>query len=159
MIELLRDQAGNLWFVELNGRPWGSMALSRRQGLEYPAWQARLALEQEFFGWDDYLLRATGLVCRNVGRELMHLLFVLKGAKSKALTKLAFILEHTRKRASHSEGRYVLQLAFRRSERYLLPIVTVRCTTICAGRGSERLWKFLPPVICIRCGLTTESGR
>jgi len=27
-----------------------------------------------------------GLVCRNVGRELMHLLFVLKGAKSKALT-------------------------------------------------------------------------
>src|SRR5215475_7307135 len=25
MIELLRDDAGKLWFVEVNGRPWGSM--------------------------------------------------------------------------------------------------------------------------------------
>lgn len=38
MIEFLRDQSGIPWFVELNGRSWGSMALSRRQGLEYPAW-------------------------------------------------------------------------------------------------------------------------
>lgn len=86
MIELLRDRGGKVWFVELNGRPWGSMALSRRQGLEYPAWQARLALGQESSAGMTISSARTGLVCRNVGREMMHLLFVLKGAKSKALT-------------------------------------------------------------------------
>ena len=86
MIELLRDRSGNLWFVELNGRPWGSMALSRRQGLEYPAWQARLAMGQDPSLGITAASHPAGLVCRNVGRELMHLLFVLKGAKSKALT-------------------------------------------------------------------------
>jgi predicted ATP-grasp superfamily ATP-dependent carboligase len=86
MIELLRDHSGNLWFVELNGRPWGSMALSRRQGLEYPAWQVRLAMDQQSSVGAAPPSLHTGLVCRNVGRELMHLLFVLKGAKSKALT-------------------------------------------------------------------------
>src|ERR1043166_1037545 len=44
MVELLQDSAERYWFIEFNGRPWGSMALSRRQGLEYPAWNARLAL-------------------------------------------------------------------------------------------------------------------
>jgi predicted ATP-grasp superfamily ATP-dependent carboligase len=86
MIELLRDHSGKLWFVELNGRPWGSMALSRRQGLEYPAWQARLAMDQQSPVEIALPSLHSGLVCRNVGRELMHLLFVLKGAKSKALT-------------------------------------------------------------------------
>jgi predicted ATP-grasp superfamily ATP-dependent carboligase len=86
MIELLRDRSGNLWFVELNGRSWGSMALSRRQGLEYPAWQVRLAIDQQSqIGKMSPSLR-TGLICRNVGRELMHVLFVLRGARSKALT-------------------------------------------------------------------------
>ena len=86
MIELLRDHSGNLWFVELNGRSWGSMALSRRQGLEYPAWQVRLAMDGESsVGMSTSSLPA-GLVCRNVGREMMHLLFVMRGAKSKALT-------------------------------------------------------------------------
>jgi len=86
MIELLHDRSGKVWFVELNGRPWGSMALSRRQGLEYPAWQARLAMDQECSAGMTISSNRTGVVCRNVGRELMHLLFVLKGAKSKALT-------------------------------------------------------------------------
>jgi predicted ATP-grasp superfamily ATP-dependent carboligase len=86
MIELLRDRSGKVWFVELNGRPWGSMALSRRQGLEYPAWQARLAINQECSAGMMPTSVRTGLVCRNVGREIMHLLFVLKGAKSKAQT-------------------------------------------------------------------------
>ena len=45
MIELLRDRAGKSWFVELNGRPWGSMALSRRQGFEYPAWSVMAMLQ------------------------------------------------------------------------------------------------------------------
>jgi hypothetical protein len=84
MIELLRDAAGKVWFIELNGRPWGSMALSRRQGLEYPAWHVMLAMdEQSSVGMVP--LPAPGMVCRNVGREIMHLLFVLRGARSKAL--------------------------------------------------------------------------
>ncbi len=85
MIELLRDYAGNLWFVEFNGRPWGSMALSRAQGLEYPAWHARLAIDhQSRVGVD--LFSDPGVVCRHAGREFMHLLFVLRGPKSKALS-------------------------------------------------------------------------
>jgi predicted ATP-grasp superfamily ATP-dependent carboligase len=84
MIELLRDRSGKLWFVELNGRPWGSMALSRRQGFEYPAWHLRLALDQQS-RVGTASPAADGVVCRNIGREIMHLLFVLRGPKSKAL--------------------------------------------------------------------------
>jgi hypothetical protein len=85
MIELLRDASGGVWFVELNGRPWGSMALARRQALEYPAWQIRLAIDGDCSVGKDSL-SSPGIVCRHVGRELMHMLFVLKGSKSKALT-------------------------------------------------------------------------
>jgi predicted ATP-grasp superfamily ATP-dependent carboligase len=85
MIELLRDVTGKAWFVEMNGRPWGSMALSRSQGLEYPAWQVRLAMDEKSrVGISPEAI--PDLVCRNVGREFMHLLFVLRGGKSKALT-------------------------------------------------------------------------
>ncbi len=85
MIELLRDAAGKPWFVEINGRPWGSMALSRHQGLEYPAWHVMLALD-EHSPAGRAVSSAAGLVCRHVGREIMNLLFVLRGPKSKALT-------------------------------------------------------------------------
>lgn len=84
MIELLRDASGKLWFVELNGRPWGSMALSRRQGLEYPAWQVKLALDPQSAA-GSFTNSTPDLVCRHVGRELMHVLFVLRGGRSKAL--------------------------------------------------------------------------
>jgi len=84
MVELLRDHAGKLWFVEFNGRSWGSLALARRQGLEYPAWAVQLALNPAA----DIAPPAPGdkpVVCRNAGREFMHLLFVLRGRKSGAL--------------------------------------------------------------------------
>ena len=84
MIEFLRDAYGKLWFVELNGRPWGSIALSRRQGLEYPAWQAKLALGEDPVANAPASL--PGVVCRNVGRELMHILFVIRGPKSRVLS-------------------------------------------------------------------------
>jgi hypothetical protein len=87
MIELLRDTAGRVWFVELNGRPWGSMALARRQGLEYPAWQVALALNSGSTVANCARGGSPGLVCRHVGRELMHLLFVLRGPRSKALRR------------------------------------------------------------------------
>jgi predicted ATP-grasp superfamily ATP-dependent carboligase len=86
MVELLRDRSGEAWFVELNGRPWGSMALARRQGLEYPAWSASMTLAP-----DSHVGTAksasTGLVCRNLGRELMYLLFVLRGPRSAAMVE------------------------------------------------------------------------
>jgi predicted ATP-grasp superfamily ATP-dependent carboligase len=84
MIELLRDVTGKAWFVELNGRPWGSMSLSRRQGLEYPAWHAQLAMDAKSRA-GAVPSPAPGMVCRHIGREFMHLLFVMRGAKSQAL--------------------------------------------------------------------------
>jgi predicted ATP-grasp superfamily ATP-dependent carboligase len=84
MIELLRDSSGKLWFIEFNGRPWGSMALARRQGFEYPAWSAQLKLNPKAV-----LLVPQGPthinLCRHLGREMVHLLFVLRGAKTTAL--------------------------------------------------------------------------
>jgi hypothetical protein len=86
MIEMLRDEAGKDWFVEINGRPWGSMALCRRQGYEYPAWHVELAMNQKStVGLN--ALSGTGVLCRHVGREFMHVLFVMMGAKSSALNK------------------------------------------------------------------------
>jgi len=86
MIELLRDRAGKLWFMEFNGRTWGSMALARRSGLEYPAWAAQHALNPETV-ISIPPRSGEALVCRHLGRELMHLVFVLKGSKSKAVTE------------------------------------------------------------------------
>jgi len=86
MIEMLRDTQGTPWFMEFNGRPWGSLALARRQGLEYPAWNARFALDSRW-RLDDSPPVQPDLMCRNLGRELMHPLFVLKGPKSDALTE------------------------------------------------------------------------
>lgn len=82
MVELLRDERGVAWFVEFNGRAWGSMALARRLGLEYPAWAVRLAL-----GWPfepSQTATHDRLLCRHLGRELVHLLFVLRGARGRA---------------------------------------------------------------------------
>jgi hypothetical protein len=86
MIEMLRDSQGTSWFMEFNGRPWGSLALARRQGLEYPVWNVRLALDPRWRLVDSPPLQPD-LVCRHLGRELMHPLFLLKGAKSAALTQ------------------------------------------------------------------------
>lgn len=66
MVEMLRDHSGKAWFVELNGRPWGSMALSRRQGYEYPAWHVKLAMDRQS-RVGATLPSAPGVVCRNVG--------------------------------------------------------------------------------------------
>jgi biotin carboxylase len=84
MLEFLRGEDGTAWFMELNGRPWGSMALARRLGLEYPAWALRQLSEPDF--QPTYVLRE-GQVCRHLGRELVHLMMVLRGPRSVALTK------------------------------------------------------------------------
>jgi hypothetical protein len=80
MVELLRGE-DRWWFMELNGRPWGSLALARRRGFEYPAWAAARSLD------DDAPLPpepayAEDVLCRHLGRELVHMLFVLRGPRA-----------------------------------------------------------------------------
>ncbi len=81
MVELLRDADGTAWFMELNGRMWGSLALARRQGLEYPAWAVAQALDSSFEPEVSDHALDPGVV-RNLGRDLLHLAFVLRGPKS-----------------------------------------------------------------------------
>jgi hypothetical protein len=75
MIELLRDQTGTPWFMELNGRAWGSMALACRRGFAYPAWAVRAALDAGY--------RPAGpsgaphITARHLGREIVHVGAVL----------------------------------------------------------------------------------
>ncbi len=107
MIELLRDESGKFWFMELNGRAWGSMALARRLGFEYPAWAARLALTPQA----EIPLPAPAdnpLICRHLGREVLHLMFVARGSKSKALVRWPSFWTTMRQvcRFSRNEGWY-----------------------------------------------------
>lgn len=86
MIEILRDTQGTAWFMEFNGRPWGSLALARHQGLKYPLWNAQLSMDPSW-KLDVNPSIQPDIICRNVGRELMYPLFVLRGPKSSALTQ------------------------------------------------------------------------
>jgi hypothetical protein len=83
MIEMLRDEAGKLWFVELNGRAWGSMALALRMGFEYPAWTVMQKLDPTFV--PAVPMPKEYVVCRHLGRELIHILQVLRGPSSEAI--------------------------------------------------------------------------
>lgn len=82
MIELLRGADGTPWFMELNGRAWGSMALARRAGFEYPSWMAKHVLEETPV--PDRTGEQNDLAVRHLGRDLIHLLFVLRGSKDSA---------------------------------------------------------------------------
>jgi len=79
MVELLRDGAGRPWFMELNGRAWGSMALAVRRDLAYPSWAVRGAVDPTFA--PEPPPEAPHLTVRHLGRELVHLLAVLRGAR------------------------------------------------------------------------------
>lgn len=81
MVELLRGD-DEWWFMELNGRAWGSLALSRRLGYEYPAWAVARALDPNAPLPEPPTFRE--MLCRNLGRELVHLSFVLRGPRSRA---------------------------------------------------------------------------
>jgi hypothetical protein len=82
MLEFLRDSDGEPWFMELNGRAWGSMALARRRGFEYPAWTVQAALDPSFVPTLPEL--GPEVVCRNLGLEMVHLMFVARGPQSDA---------------------------------------------------------------------------
>jgi hypothetical protein len=82
MLEFLRDSFGKPWFMELNGRAWGSMALARRRGFEYPAWTVQATLDPDFEPTPP--VRPPHVLCRNIGLEMIHLLFVARGPQSQA---------------------------------------------------------------------------
>ena len=83
MVELIRDKFNQLWFMEMNGRPWGSMALARRGGYEYPLWSVLYALDINFRPESPNKYKA--IVCRHLGREILHILMVLRGPQSSAI--------------------------------------------------------------------------
>jgi hypothetical protein len=85
MLEFLRDESGRPWLMELNGRPWGSLALSRRRGFEYPAWAVQAALDDSFVPQPPE--NPPEVLCRNIGLELVHLAFVVRGPQSASLTR------------------------------------------------------------------------
>jgi hypothetical protein len=78
MVELLRDKAGTAWFMEVNGRPWGSMTLAVRRGFAYPAWAVELALDPAFVPEEP--VDPADVTARHLGREIVHLAAVLRGA-------------------------------------------------------------------------------
>jgi ATP-grasp in the biosynthetic pathway with Ter operon len=71
MIELLRDHDGTPWFMELNGRAWGSMALACRRGFAYPTWAVRAALDARYV--PETPIDAPDVTARHLGREIVHL--------------------------------------------------------------------------------------
>lgn len=85
MIEMLRDEAGKLWFIELNGRSWGSMALALRMGFDYPAWTVMQKIDSSFISFQPTSKEKEYVVCRHLGRELIHILHVLRGPNSEAI--------------------------------------------------------------------------
>ena len=109
MMEFLRAADGTPWFMELNGRPWGSMALARRQGLEYPAWAVAAALDDRFTP-PVPPAPTRPLTVRHLGRDLLHLLFVLKGPRTafhrqtwpRLLPALAAVLRPARARSFYN---------------------------------------------------------
>lgn len=82
MIELLRDDdTARPYFMELNGRSWGSMALSCRRGYAFPAWAVQSRLDPDFR--PAVPINPPDLTCRYLGGELIHLAFVMRGARDK----------------------------------------------------------------------------
>lgn len=81
MIELLTSPGAAPWFMELNGRPWGSLPLARARGLEYVAWSVAVAVVDDF---DPELLEAPPASARHLGRDLVHLMQVYAGPRGYA---------------------------------------------------------------------------
>jgi hypothetical protein len=83
MAEFLCDGHGTRWFMELNGRAWGSLALARRRGYEYPAWTV-----QDVLGLRSRPpppSKATYVLCRHLGREIAHAVHVLRGPSTSGV--------------------------------------------------------------------------
>ena len=77
MLEFLRDEQDVSWFMELNGRAWGSLALASRRGFAYPTWTVMSALDPGYVV--PRIVPGPHLSVRHIGREIMHLGFVARG--------------------------------------------------------------------------------
>jgi hypothetical protein len=76
MLEFLRDRSGRAWFMEFNGRFWGSLALARRCGLDIPRLALDLTVGRPVFQAEPAI--NTGFA-RHLGRDLINLLFIFRG--------------------------------------------------------------------------------
>lgn len=90
MVELLRDTAGQPWFMELNGRAWGSMALARYRGYRYPSWAVQAALDPEFR--PAVPAEPPHVTARHLGREIVHLGMVLARGGAPRLATVRDVL-------------------------------------------------------------------
>lgn len=78
MVEFKRDTAtGKAVFMEVNGRPWGSMQLSIFSGIDYPKFLLRSYLENELP--PQHIDYKPGITCRWLLGDLVHLRNVLAG--------------------------------------------------------------------------------
>ena len=81
MFEFLSDSEGRCWFIEFNGRLWGSTALARRVGYEYPAWAVQLTLSSDFS--PPVVLEAKpGVEVRHLARDIQHCIAVWRGPRT-----------------------------------------------------------------------------
>ena len=134
MLEFLRASDGTAWFMELNGRAWGSMALARRAGLEYPAWALRRLKDNRFE--PTLAVSGNGRACRHLGRELVHLMMVIRGPKSVGATEWPSRWRTVRDvlRFSRNEHRY----NWRPGDRGVFVEDTVRTVANQISRGPQR---------------------
>jgi hypothetical protein len=79
MVELLRDDSGTKWFMEFNGRFWGSIALARRCGLDIPKWSFDSARGEAISRHPQF---EPGFA-RHLGRDLINLFFVFRGRRNE----------------------------------------------------------------------------
>ena len=78
MVEFKREAAtGRAVFMEVNGRPWGSMQLSVASGIDYPEYLVRSCLENELP--PEHMNYKVGFTCRWLLGDLIHLRNVLAG--------------------------------------------------------------------------------
>lgn len=91
MVELLRSADGTPWFMEVNGRPWGSMALAIRREMLYPVWAVEAASGQE----PAFREPGPDATCRHAGRELVHLAFVVRDVVAGRRRRDVVVLSRT----------------------------------------------------------------
>jgi predicted ATP-grasp superfamily ATP-dependent carboligase len=78
MVEFKREAGtGRAVFMEVNGRPWGSMQLSISSGIDYPKYLVRSYLENELP--PEHIKYEVGFTCRWLLGDLTHLRNVLAG--------------------------------------------------------------------------------
>jgi predicted ATP-grasp superfamily ATP-dependent carboligase len=71
MVEYKKTKDGRLVLMEINGRPWGSIALPIASGIDYPRYMIDWYLDDN--PPPEYIPYNTGITCRRVVSELSHL--------------------------------------------------------------------------------------